>query len=229
MALEAILHEALPGLTSGQYAAFAAYCELLLDWNSRMNLTAITEPGEVAQKHFADSLLPAALLPEGAKVIDVGTGAGFPGLPLKILRPDIRLTLLDSLQKRIGFLQALCEALGLSDVAFFHARAEDGARQPNLRAGFDIALSRAVAPCPVLLELTVPFLRLGGQSLMYKGPQAAEELAGARNALSLLRCEARIEAYPAPWGERRVIIATKRGETAKAYPRKAGTPAKAPL
>ena len=229
MALEAILHEALPGLTSGQYAAFATYCELLLDWNSRMNLTAITEPGEVAQKHFADSLLPAALLPEGAKVIDVGTGAGFPGLPLKILRPDIRLTLLDSLQKRIGFLQALCEALGLLDVAFFHARAEDGARQPGLRAGFDIALSRAVAPCPVLLELTVPFLRLG--AFVHQGlpAQAAEELAGARNALSLLRCEARIEAYPAPWGERRVIIATKRGETAKAYPRKAGTPAKAPL
>lgn len=229
MELEAILQAAMPGLSPGQYAAFQTYCEMLLDWNTRMNLTAITEPSEVAQKHFADSILPAALLPQGAAVIDVGTGAGFPGLPLKILRPDIRLTLLDSLQKRIGFLQALCKALGLSDIAFHHARAEDGARQPGLRGRFDIALSRAVAPCPVLLELTVPFLRVGGLSLMYKGPQAAAELAEAGRALELLKAGARVEAYPAPWGERRVIVATKKGETPKAYPRKAGTPNKSPL
>lgn len=229
MALDSILQEAMPGLTPKQYAAFAAYSDLLLDWNSRINLTAITEPDQVAQKHFADSILPAALLPLGAKVIDVGTGAGFPGLPLKILRPDIHLTLLDSLNKRIAFLQALCGELGLTDVTFLHARAEDAARQSGYRAGFDIALSRAVAPCPVLLELTVPFLCIGGASLMYKGPQAAEELAEADRALSLLRCEARIEAFPARWGERRVIVATKLGETPKAYPRKAGTPAKSPL
>ncbi|MEA5059519.1 MAG: 16S rRNA (guanine(527)-N(7))-methyltransferase RsmG [Candidatus Pelethousia sp.] len=224
-----ILRSAIPGLSDAQYAAFAAYGDLLLAWNSRMNLTAITDPVQVAQKHFADSLLPAAFLPQGARVIDVGTGAGFPGVPLRILRPDIKLTLLDSLQKRIGFLQALCEALALSDVRFLHARAEDGARRQDLRNRFDIALSRAVAPCPVLLELTVPFLRLGGQSLMYKGPQAADELAQAKRALSLLHCEARLADYTAPWGERRVIVATKKGETPKEYPRKAGTPAKSLL
>lgn len=224
-----ILQAALPGLAPGQYAAFIAYAGLLLEWNGRMNLTAITEPREIAQKHFADSLLPAALLPLGASAIDVGTGAGFPGLPLKILRPDIKLTLLDSLQKRIGFLQALCKELGLWDVTFLHARAEDAARKSGLRETFDIALSRAVAPCRVLLELTLPFLRVGGQSLMYKGPQAGEELAEAGRALALLKGEARIEAYPAPWGERRVIVAVKTGPTPKAYPRKAGTPAKDPL
>ena len=112
------------------------------------------------------SVLPAALLPPGAKVIDVGTGAGFPGLPLRILRPDIQLTLLDSLQKRIGFLTALCQALGFADVALLHARAEDAGRDPALRGRFHIALSRAVAPFPVLLELTVPFLKVGGKSLM---------------------------------------------------------------
>jgi len=229
VAIENNLSAVIPGLTPSQCAAFEAYNRILLDWNTRMNLTAITEPEQVATKHFADSLLPADLLPKGARVIDVGTGAGFPGLPLRIIRPDIKLTLLDSLQKRIGFLQALCEELGFADVEFIHARAEDGARQNALRGRFDIALSRAVAPCQVLLELTVPFLRIGGKSLMYKGPQAEEELCCAARALTLLNSEASIVEYPAPWGERRVIIATKKGETPKAYPRKAGTPAKSPL
>ena len=142
----------MPQLTREQIKAFALYQDMLQDWNSRMNLTAITQPEEVASKHFADSVLPAALLPPGAKVIDVGTGAGFPGLPLRILRPDIQLTLLDSLQKRIGFLTALCQALGFADVALLHARAEDAGRDPALRGRFHIALSRAVAPFPVLLE-----------------------------------------------------------------------------
>ena len=138
----------MPQLTREQIKAFALYQDMLQDWNSRMNLTAITQPEEVASKHFADSVLPAALLPPRAKVIDVGTGAGFPGLPLRILRPDIQLTLLDSLQKRIGFLTALCQALGFADVTLLHARAEDAGRDPALRGRFDVALSRAVAPFP---------------------------------------------------------------------------------
>lgn len=229
MALEPLLYANIPGLTESQAAAFSNYCALLLDWNNRMNLTAILEPSEIVQKHFADSLLPAGLLPQGARVIDVGTGAGFPGVPLRILRPDLKLTLLDSLKKRVGFLNALCGGLGLGDVTILHARAEDGGRDPALRGAFDIALSRAVAPCPVLLELTVPFLRAGGLSLMYKGPQAQAELAGAGRALRLLNCRARLEAFPAPWGERFIILAEKLGETPAAYPRKAGTPSKSPL
>ena len=138
------------------------------------------------QKHFADSLLPAGLLPRNARVIDVGTGAGFPGIPLKILRPDIRLTLLDSLKKRIGFLEALCGELGLSDVEAVHARAEDAGRDIRYRAGFSVALSRAVAPFPALLELTLPFVQTGGFSMMYKGPQAEAELAAGARALSCL-------------------------------------------
>ena len=183
----------------------------------------------MASKHFADSVLPAALLPPGAKVIDVGTGAGFPGLPLRILRPDIQLTLLDSLQKRIGFLNALCQALGFADVALLHARAEDAGRDPALRGRFDVALSRAVAPFPVLLELTVPFLKVGGKSLMYKGPQAQSELQEGENACKVLHCNTELLHYAPPWGERYVIVAAKAGDTPKAYPRKAGTPAKSPL
>lgn len=219
----------MPQLTREQIKAFALYQDMLQDWNSRMNLTAITQPEEVASKHFADSVLPAALLPPGAKVIDVGTGAGFPGLPLRILRPDIQLTLLDSLQKRIGFLNALCQALGFADVALLHARAEDAGRDPALRGRFDVALSRAVAPFPVLLELTVPFLKVGGKSLMYKGPQAQSELQEGENACKVLHCNTELLHYAPPWGARYVIVAAKAGDTPKAYPRKAGTPAKSPL
>lgn len=219
----------MPQLTPEQIRAFALYQDMLQDWNSRMNLTAITQPEEVASKHFADSVLPAALLPPRAKVIDVGTGAGFPGLPLRILRPDIQLTLLDSLQKRIGFLTALCQALGFADVTLLHARAEDAGRNPALRGRFDIALSRAVAPFPVLLELTVPFLKVGGKSLMYKGPQAQSELQEGKNACKALHCDTELLHYTPAWGERYVIVAAKAGDTPKAYPRKAGTPAKSPL
>lgn len=219
----------MPNLTPEQVKAFALYQDMLLEWNSRMNLTAITQPEEVASKHFADSVLPAALLPPGAKVIDVGTGAGFPGLPLRILRPDLQLTLLDSLQKRIGFLTALCQALGFADVTLLHARAEDAGRDAALRGKFDIALSRAVAPFPVLLELTVPFLKVGGKSLMYKGPQAPSELQEGENACKVLHCNTELLQYTPVWGERYVIVASKAGDTPKAYPRKAGTPAKSPL
>ena len=195
----------MPQLTREQIKAFALYQDMLQDWNSRMNLTAITQPEEVASKHFADSVLPAALL------------------------PDIQLTLLDSLQKRIGFLNALCQALGFADVALLHARAEDAGRDPALRGRFDVALSRAVAPFPVLLELTVPFLKVGGKSLMYKGPQAQSELQEGENACKVLHCNTELLHYAPPWGERYVIVAAKAGDTPKAYPRKAGTPAKSPL
>lgn len=218
-------------LTDGQYAAFDTYYEMLVDWNERMNLTAITDPVEVAQKHFADSLLPLAyeMLPERARCIDVGTGAGFPGIPLLIARPDLSMTLLDSLAKRLKFLDAVLSELKLK-ARTVHARAEDGGRLSDLRAGFDAVLSRAVAPAPVLLELTIPFAKVGGASVCFKGPSLTEELQSAKRALTLLNARVdRVETVLLPWGERRIARIEKTQKTPPAYPRKAGTPSKQPL
>ena len=158
----------------------------------------------------------------------MGTGAGFPGLPIAIARPDVKVTLLDSLNKRIGFLREVCKELGIN-ADCIHDRAEDGGRNPALREKFDIAVSRAVARVSPLAEYTVPFLKVGGRSMMYKGPQAAAELKEGERALELLCCTGEIRSYPAEWGERSVIILTKQKPTAKAYPRKAGTAEKKPL
>ncbi|MDD4075567.1 MAG: 16S rRNA (guanine(527)-N(7))-methyltransferase RsmG [Eubacteriales bacterium] len=212
----------IPDATDEQLAMLNVYYDMLTDWNTRMNLTAITEREEVAKKHFADSLLPVSLLAHGAKLIDVGTGAGFPGLVLKIMRPDISLTLLDSLNKRVTFLQAVCDALALSDVACVHARAEDGAKDKALRERFDAAAARAVAHTAFLAEWLVPYLKVGGKAFLYKGPQAETELREAENACRLLHADAAMQSYDVPWGERSVVILTKKAPTDKRYPRKAG-------
>lgn len=183
--MKELMKSLVPGITDGQSDKFARYYELLVDWNSRVNLTAITDEREVAEKHFADSLLPSALIPEGARVIDVGTGAGFPGVPLMIMRDDISVVLPDSLQKRLVFLEALLAELGLS-ARLVHMRAEDAGRDAGLRESFDATLTRAVAPASVALELTVPLLKVGGASLLYKGQKAAEELKAAERATGLL-------------------------------------------
>ena len=150
------------------------------------------------------------------------------GLPIAIARPDVKVTLLDSLNKRIGFLREVCKELDIN-ADCIHDRAEDGGRNPALREKFDIAVSRAVARVSPLAEYTVPFVKVGGRSLMYKGPQAAAELKEGERALELLCCTGEIRSYPAEWGERSVIILTKQKPTAKAYPRKAGTAEKKPL
>lgn len=218
-----------PTLTEAQLSKFERYYELLVDWNTRMNLTAITEENEVAEKHFYDSLAADKLIPAGARCIDVGTGAGFPGVPLLIVREDITVTLLDGLNKRLVFLETVLNELGLSNRAkLVHMRAEDGGRAPEHRGKYDIALTRAVAGLPALLELTVPFLKVGGSSICYKG-DATEEIASAANAAKLLSCALSSEDVPAPYGKRTLVIAKKLAPTAKTYPRKAGTPAKQPL
>lgn len=224
-----LIQTIMPHVSDEQAQQLARYHALLAEWNGRMNLTAITEPEAAVQKHFADSALPMGLIQEGASLIDVGTGAGFPGLVLRILRPDIQLTLLDSLQKRIGFLQAVCAELGFPDVRCVHARAEDGARLPALREQFDIATARAVASSVLLTEWLTPYLKVGGRALLYKGPQAKEEFASAefRRAANLLHVEAALAEYPADWGARSVIVLDKTAPTGKKYPRKAGT--KSPL
>ena len=155
-AFEAMLAEA--GL-AGEYQPFARYCGMLQEWNQRMNLTAITDDQGVAEKHFLDSLLPLTLweLPRGARLVDVGTGAGFPAVPIKLLRPDIQITLLDSLQKRLTFLEAVCSQLGIQ-AELLHARAEDAGRDPARRERYDVATSRAVAGMDLLAEYCLPLV-----------------------------------------------------------------------
>ena len=160
-----LLKQRIPEITEEACDKFVAYYELLVDWNTRMNLTAITEPNEVVKKHFLDSLAALAYLPKAAKVADVGTGAGFPSIPLLILRPDLRFTLVDSLQKRITFLEEVLKTLGLS-AHCVHARAEDFGRDPKYRGAFDATVSRAVAALPVLLELTVPLLKVAERRIL---------------------------------------------------------------
>ncbi|MCR5808133.1 MAG: 16S rRNA (guanine(527)-N(7))-methyltransferase RsmG [Clostridiales bacterium] len=225
---DGVLGSVMPELTEEQIRNFIKYYNLLLEWNARVNLTRIVEPMEVAKKHFADSILGSRLIPEGARVVDVGTGAGFPGVPLKIVRPDIELCLVDSLGKRVKFLNELCAALGIRAEAI-HARAEDAARLPALREKFDIALSRAVAPMNVLTELTVPFVKVGGASLMYKAASTAEEMAASANAFRELRCRAEAVEFDVPWGARTIVRVVKNAPTPAKYPRKAGTPEKSPL
>ena len=225
-----LIFSLIPGASEEQANKFIKYYELLIEWNEKMNLTAITEEREVAEKHFADSLLPMELIPKNARCIDVGTGAGFPGIPLMIMRPDITVTLLDSLNKRLIFLDEVIRALGLEKSAkTLHMRSEDAGRAAAHRDAYDVALSRAVANARVLAEWTAPFVRKGGVSIMYKGAAAKEELNVAQNAMNKLCLGARLIEYPCAWGERYVIAAKKLAPTPKAYPRKAGTAGKLPL
>mgnify|MGYP000845870779 FL=1 len=221
-------------LEANQIRKFGVYYALLIEWNAKINLTAITEPQEFAVKHIIDSLTALRGI-EGAasfRLIDVGTGAGFPGIPLKIVRPDMKLVLLDSLKKRVHFLAAAVEALGLKDVECLHGRAEEAARQHALRESFDVAVSRAVARLSVLAEYLLPFVRLGGRAIALKGLHSEEEAKEAGRAVQLLG-SAVIEAIPVRLpglsDKRAVLVMKKERLTPKEYPRKAGKPAKEPL
>lgn len=221
-------------LTETQIAQYNRYFELLIEWNEKINLTAITAPKDVAIKHIIDSITAydAALFQAGTTVIDVGTGAGFPGLPLKIFCPEIKLTLMDSLNKRIKFLQTVVEELGLKDVECVHARAEEGARNKKYRESFDIAVSRAVARLPILCEYCLPFVKKGGHFIALKGMQYNDEAEEAVKAIKVMggsRTEIRPVKLPEIDDKRAVIIITKTMPTPKTYPRKAGTPAKNPI
>lgn len=229
MTFSELIKAKIPALTNEQARMFEAYYSLLVRWNeNKCNLTAVTAPEEAIDKHFRDSLLAEPLIEKGARCIDVGSGAGFPGVPLVIMRPDIELVMVDSLGKRIEFLNALISELNLKATAI-HARAEDAARDAALREKFDIALTRAVAKTNILLEWTSPFLKVGGKSLMYKSRAAREELAECENALRVLNLKAESVPFDAPWGDRVIISAAKTGKTPAAFPRKAGTAKKRPL
>lgn len=213
-------------------ARFETYFKMLIEYNTRMNLTAITEENEVIVKHFCDSLyiLTKFDVPKGARVIDVGTGAGFPGLPLLIARPDIKLTLLDGLNKRLVFLENVLRETGLS-AEIVHARAEEGATDRNFREKFDVATSRAVARLNVLCEYCLPYVKKGGVFLAMKGPAAAEELKEAQKAVAVLGgvttdCQ---EYSLSDESTRTIITIKKEKHTPPAYPRHNSKIKKQPL
>ena len=221
-------------LTDQQQMQFERYFELLVEWNKKINLTAITEKKEVYLKHFYDSIAPilqGLIENQPIRLLDIGAGAGFPSLPMKILFPELDVTIIDSLNKRINFLHLLAEELGLSGVHFYHGRAEDFAQDKAFRAQFDIVTARAVARMQVLSELTIPYLKVGGQLLALKASNAPEELEEAKNALNLLfsKVEDNLQ-YELPNGDPRYItVVEKKKETPNKYPRKAGMPNKRPL
>jgi 16S rRNA (guanine527-N7)-methyltransferase len=221
-------------LTDEQMAAFAKYFETLVEWNEKVNLTAITAPQDVAIKHMIDSLscYDEAIFKKGATIIDVGTGAGFPGLPLKIFRPDLKLTLFDSLNKRIKFLQAVADLLGIADINFVHSRAEDGGKNKQLREQYDIAVSRAVARLNVLCEWCLPFVAVGGYFIALKGSQYSQEVDEAKGALQLLGGEiTKVQNIKLPGLDdvRAVVYIKKVKRTPAVYPRRPGTAEKNPL
>ena len=221
-------------LTDRQKEQYERYFELLVEWNEKINLTAITEKDEVYLKHFYDSIAPilqGLIENQPIRLLDIGAGAGFPSLPMKILLPELDVTIIDSLNKRINFLHLLAEELGLSGVHFYHGRAEDFAQDKAFRAQFDIVTARAVARMQVLSELTIPYLKVGGRLLALKASNAPEELEEAKNALNLLfsKVEDNLQ-YELPNGDPRYItLVEKKKETPNKYPRKAGLPNKRPL
>ena len=221
-------------LTAEQIGQFSVYHEMLLDWNTRMNLTALTAPEDVAVKHIIDSLTAydAALFDGARTLIDVGTGAGLPGIPLAVYAPHLTVTLLDALNKRVRFLTEVTAAMGLQNVRCIHARAEEAARTAEHRAAYDIAVSRAVARLPVLIEYTLPFVRVGGTLLALKGRAYPEEQTEARRAAEVLgggRITARPVHLPGLDDVRAILTVTKERQTPAAYPRGGGAPTRRPL
>lgn len=218
-------------LKEEQLEAFYSYMEQLQEWNQKINLTAITKPDEILQKHFIDSLTILPYLKANASVIDVGTGAGFPGIPIKIAEETISITLLDALGKRVNFLNEVIKKIGLSNINSFHLRAEEGAKDLKLREQFDVAVSRAVAPLPTLVEYLLPFVKIGGRCICMKGSNV-EEIDHSKKAIEILGGKIeRISEFALPNSDirRTIIIIEKIFKTPNKYPRKPGTPSKEPI
>lgn len=218
-------------LTDEQLNKFNIYCNMLIEWNSKMNLTAIKEPNEIAVKHFVDScsVLNYVKIKQNAKVIDIGTGAGFPGIPLKILREDLDITLLDSLNKRLVFLNEVAKELNLN-FNTIHSRAEDLGRQEEYREQYDIAISRAVAPLNVLSEYSIPFVRKGGKFISMKGPNVQTEVDEAKKAIKILggKCNNVVQ-FSIADNSRSIVIVDKINPTPYTYPRHGSKISKKPL
>lgn len=235
--MEILKNEALKfniELNKSMLEKFQTYEDMLLEYNSFMNLTAITDPYEVKIKHFIDSLtlLGERKLKQGSSVIDIGAGAGFPSLPNAIVREDVNFTMLDSLGKRVNFLNTVCEKIELNNAKAVHMRAEDGGRDKSYREKFDVAVARAVADLAVLAEYALPFVKEGGYFLAMKGTAPLEEIERAKKAIKILGgqiekvSEVKIEALNL---NHTIVVIKKIAKTPNIYPRKAGTPSKNPL
>lgn len=221
-------------LSDQQLSQFYTYYELLIEWNEKMNLTAITDFEEVIKKHFLDSLSIGRILKQDSfvSILDIGTGAGFPGIPIKIAFPDTQITLMDSLNKRVNFLNEVICTLGLEKIDAIHGRAEDFAKKGMLREKFDICVSRAVANLSSLSEFCLPYVKTGGSFISYKSEKAMEEIENSKNAVSILgggKVFSDTFLLPETDFTRTLIKIEKIKETPAKYPRKAGTPVKQPL
>lgn len=211
---------------------FYTYMNLLLEWNEKINLTAIIEPKEIIIKHFVDSLTISKYIPQGATLIDMGTGAGFPGIPLKIYRKDIKITLVDSLNKRIKFLNEIIEKINLEEIDAVHARAEEFGKIIKYRERFDIATSRAVANISTLSEYLIPLVKEKGKCIYMKGPDIEEELQKGEKSIKILGGNiSKIDTFELPKTDikRTILIVDKVQKTPLRYPRKPGLPAKEPI
>lgn len=211
---------------------FFTYMEELVEWNKKINLTAIVEMSDIIDKHFVDSLTISQYINDNESIIDVGTGAGFPGIPLKIARDNLKIDLLDSLNKRVNFLNEIIDKLELKNITAIHSRAEDESSKKEKRESYDVAVSRAVANLPVLLEYLLPFVKLGGKCICMKGMNIEEEVNNSKKVLKELGGE--IEEVkklqlPNTDATRNIIIVRKIANTPKKYPRKAGTATKNPI
>lgn len=219
-------------LSKEQAEMFFNYMNLLLEWNEKINLTAITEEKEVIVKHFVDSLTIAKYIPEGASLVDVGTGAGFPGIPLKIIREDLKITLLDSLQKRINFLDVVIKELNLKNVETIHARVEEFGKNSKYRESFEVATSRAVANLSTLTEYLLPLVKVGGIAVCMKGSSIEEELETSKKAINVLGGKvSNVFEFDLPKTDikRNLVIVDKINKTPSKYPRKPGMPSKEPI
>lgn len=223
--LEIDLHEI-------QKEQFYEYMNLLIEWNEKINLTAIIEPNEIILKHFIDSITISKYIEENSYVLDMGTGAGFPGIPLKIVRPDIKIVLADSLNKRINFLNEVIGKLELNNVETIHSRAEELGKDKKYRERFDVVTSRAVANLSTLSEYLLPFVKISGKCLSMKGPKPEEEIKESKNAIKILGGTIeKIDEFKLPNSDidRTIIEIKKIKETPAKYPRKAGLPSKEPI